>query len=1038
MIMGNISAQNWREIKSVSDVCSHYPKEMEKMLEEFNLNYPGMERVKEAKASGDLEEACRQLLAYYTRSDNAARLRREQPRQSNRTEALADTILKNVFVIQNVRGEVPWGDDGHRDWYYKGPNDDHEWAWLSNRHSQLYNVLGTYFKTGNPKYAMYIDEFLRDFIIKSMPYPGVKSRTSVWRGLEVHARAKRWTEIFYGLLNSDYLLPATRLLMLSSLADHAHYNRNFHAENNWLTMEISALATVATHFPEYKNSAEWFDYSVEVMVESMKGQVYPDGVQTELTSHYHITSLSNFELFKDICDQVNRELPEYYTRTIMDMNDYLAKTMRPNGTGILNNDGDLDNNRNRILNAAARHGKSDWEYIASNGQKGDKPVEGPSYFFPWAGQLISRSGFDPDAHWSFFDIGPWGSGHQHNDKLHISISAYGRDLLVDAGRFAYTGEVAKKFRPYATGSQGHNVLLIDGNGQGPGPLLSTEPVPENQWYISDGYDYAKGSFNSFKNTEGVVNHTRHVYYSRGDFWVVIDEIATDRPRKIEALWHWHPSCMVAQDGERVFTENDRGNLQIIPLGDQKREITFVKGQETPEIQGWYSPAYNDFEPNITSIFTWSIESNDRIAWVIIPSEKVEKGFKAEMVDDSLNEITIRVVNNRNKESLVTIPLSLATVIGCGHSKPNVPITGEEQHFIIERATASLDSLPVTVTAEVCERSAGSLNDFYSEGDYWWPDPDNPEGPYIRRDGETNPDNFTFHRLAMIRLSQIVGMQTSAYLLTGEQKFADGVAKHLDAWFVNPDTRMNPSMNYAQAIKGRVTGRGIGIIDAIHLIEVARSVELLSKNSVLPERIRVGTIAWFNDFVTWLTTHPYGIDEMNTKNNHATCWVMQVGAFARLTDNAEVMELCRKRFKEVLLPDQMAEDGSFPLELERTKPYGYSLFNLDAMFTTAEILSDESNDLYAYTTTDGKSLLSGAEFLYPYVKDKSSWPYGEDVMYWNEWPVRHPFLLFAGRAYNKPEYIQLWEVLDGYPESQEVIRNMPIRNPLVWVIEEPIR
>jgi hypothetical protein len=250
--------------------------------------------------------------------------------------------------------------------------------------------------------------------------------------------------------------------------------------------------------------------------------------------------------------------------------------------------------------------------------------------------------------------------------------------------------------------------------------------------------------------------------------------------------------------------------------------------------------------------------------------------------------------------------------------------------------------------------------------------------------------------------------------------------------------MNPSLNYAQAIKGRVTGRGIGIIDAIHLIEVARSVEILEQNYALPESLITPVKNWFSEFVTWLTTHPYGIDEMNTKNNHATCWVMQVGAFARLTGNEEVLELCRSRFKEILLPSQMADDGSFPLEIMRTKPYGYSLFNLDAFMTAAEILSDENNNLYQFSTPDGKNLEWGAEFLFPYVKDKSKWPYEQDVMYWEEWPVRHPFLLFAGRAYNNPEYIELWKTLDGYPETQEVIRNLPIRNPLLWVMDKPVQ
>ncbi len=376
-----------------------------------------------------------------------------------------------------------------------------------------------------------------------------------------------------------------------------------------------------------------------------------------------------------------------------------------------------------------------------------------------------------------------------------------------------------------------------------------------------------------------------------------------------------------------------------------------------------------------------------------------------------------------KKVKASISLLILIIVFIGCSDKEVPyISNEEQQFIIETATGYLDSLPVTVTAKVCERSAGGHNDFYSEGDYWWPD----------------PENFVAHRLAMIRLSQVVGMQTSAWLLTGDQKFAGAVGRHLEAWFINPETRMNPSLNYAQAIKGRVEGRGIGIIDAIHLIEVARSVEILEQNNALPESQVAAVKSWFSDFVTWLTTHPYGIDEMNTKNNHATCWVMQVGMFARLTENEEVLELCRTRFKEVLLPNQMGEDGSFPMELERTKPYGYSLFNLDAFMTAAEILSDENHNLYQFSTPDGKNLELGAEFLFPYVKDKSKWPYAEDVMYWDEWPVRHPFLLFAGRAYNRPECIEIWQTLDGYPETQEVIRNLPIRNPLLWVLDKPVQ
>lgn len=641
---GALAQKKWQHLTTVEDICTYMPETMKTMLDQFDLDRPGMEKVKLAHTKGNLAQACKQLLAYYKNGTTAAHLRNAQPPVSRKTVAQADTILNYVFVVQNVRGEVPLLSDGHRDWYYKGPNNDKEWAWLSNRHTQLAEVYDAYLTTGNPVYARYIDAFLRDFIIKSRPYPAVKSSTSVWRGLEVAARVKVWSRIFYGLANSTYLSPATQLLMLSSLPDHAHYNRHFHSDTNWLTMEISALATVATDFPEYKHADEWLTYAMGTMTESMKGQVYPDGIQTELTSHYHKVALANFALFKDICDRARRTLPDFFNETIVSMYDYVARTVRPDGYGLLNNDGDRDNDRELIVRAAQKYNQPEWAYLASNGQQGTLPAQGPSYFFPWAGQLISRSGYGGQAHWSFFDVGPWGSGHQHNDKLHISVSAYGRDLLVDAGRFAYTGEVAEKFRPYATGSAGHNLVLIDGNGQKPGPTLAKVPLDGSHVKITPEFDYATEQFADFKNVEGAARHTRALLYVRNEFWVVVDRIQTDRPRTIETLWHWHPDCTVTQDGNTIKTTNSKGNLAVIPVGTPFRTVRFVKGQEQPELQGWYSPEYNLYMPNTSTIYSTDITKDQTFVWLLVPSEGKTPSIKARMISENEDGVQLEVTS----------------------------------------------------------------------------------------------------------------------------------------------------------------------------------------------------------------------------------------------------------------------------------------------------------------------------------------------------------------------------------------------------------
>jgi len=363
-----------------------------------------------------------------------------------------------------------------------------------------------------------------------------------------------------------------------------------------------------------------------------------------------------------------------------------------------------------------------------------------------------------------------------------------------------------------------------------------------------------------------------------------------------------------------------------------------------------------------------------------------------------------------------------------------PLFDKEAERILELAETYKKLAPITVTASSSPRSVGGENDFYSEGDYWWPNPEDPNGPYIRRDGLTNPDNFTAHREAMIRFSQISGALASAYLISGKEVYAEALIPHLQAWFIAADTRMNPNLLYGQAIKGVVTGRGIGIIDTIHLMEVAKAVQAIESSTLMVSSDLIKIKGWFSEYLDWIYTHPYGIAERDNGNNHSVCWAMQAAVFADLVGNQEVLAFCRRMYKETLLPDQMAENGSFPLELARTKPYGYSLFTLDAMTTICQVLSTQADNLFEFTAENGRSIGLGISFLAPFVQNKSLWSYPKDVMYWEEWPVRHPFLLFGGLALDEPDYLKIWKDLDENFDNPEVVRNMPVRFPLLWVSE----
>jgi len=214
--------------------------------------------------------------------------------------------------------------------------------------------------------------------------------------------------------------------------------------------------------------------------------------------------------------------------------------------------------------------------------------------------------------------------------------------------------------------------------------------------------------------------------------------------------------------------------------------------------------------------------------------------------------------------------------------------------------------------------------------------------------------------------------------------------------------------------------------------VARAAAHLQRSPALNAADSDAVKKWFADYLNWISTSPNGIDERDAKNNHGTCWVMQAAEFANFTGNAQASAECSARFKTALVPNQIAANGSFPLELARTKPYGYSLFNLDALATVCQILSTPSDDLWTFALPDGRGMQKAMAYMFPFIADKKSWPLPPDVEYFDQWPIRQPSLLFAGLAYGRREYLDLWRKLEPDPTTDEIIRNNPIRQPLLWL------
>ncbi len=270
--------------------------------------------------------------------------------------------------------------------------------------------------------------------------------------------------------------------------------------------------------------------------------------------------------------------------------------------------------------------------------------------------------------------------------------------------------------------------------------------------------------------------------------------------------------------------------------------------------------------------------------------------------------------------------------------------------------------------------SGDKHDYLSVGPYWWPDPTKPNGlPYVRKDGQVNPERTAIQDAQYLSaLCADVRLLAVAYYFSDDEKYAQCAAERLRVWFLNPETRMNPNLNYGQAIPGITDGRGIGLIDTRALAELVDAVQLLNGAKAWPQADRVRLQNWFRQFLSWMLTSPTGQDEADEHNNHGTYYDVQTVAFALfLGDKALARQILEQKTAK-RIQSQLKADGSQPHELARTLSWGYSVMNLKGFFALAQLAENVGVDLWNYKTPDGKSLKKAYQWLLPYAEGHKPW------------------------------------------------------------------
>ncbi|MDZ4798346.1 MAG: alginate lyase family protein [Bryobacteraceae bacterium] len=309
--------------------------------------------------------------------------------------------------------------------------------------------------------------------------------------------------------------------------------------------------------------------------------------------------------------------------------------------------------------------------------------------------------------------------------------------------------------------------------------------------------------------------------------------------------------------------------------------------------------------------------------------------------------------------------------------------------------------PWSVTSHRPEDTPAGLHDFYSEGPYWWPDPKNPRGPYIRRDGETNPDRFTANDRDLKNMCDAVLALGAASWLIDKPEYARRAAEIVSVWFLSEDTRMNPSLQFGQAVHGRTTGRPEGLIATRSFIWLLEGVRLAERSSGWDPKVSAGLKAWMRDFLHWMTTSEIGRGEGGSGNNHASWWTAQGSAMAIYIGDHGARDRMFEHYRSTLLK-QFQPDGSAPREEARTKSLSYSMFNALALSMTARMAQVQGKDIANYANRDGVGLHVVARYLAPFLTSPTTWTNPQITKF--EADKEH-FAGLAGLALNKPELLR---------------------------------
>lgn len=602
---------------------------------------PGLEGIPAAVARGDYAAARRQFAAEARAALQPQRfLTIDRPwrganfmRDGETAEEAGERILRGELISC----ATPHQFEGEVDWFANPTfNKYAEWTWQLSRHPEWALLGERYRATGDERFAAAFVRYFKSWVRQAVvPENAGGWDTLCWRTIETGIRmGGAWQWALHSFYKSPHFTDDVLVDWYKSVWEHGWRLRNFHRTGNWLIMEMNGLAQVAVIYPQLKDSPAWLAYAFDKLTAELDAQIYPDGWQIELSTGYHQVDINNYQWLMDVCQALGVATPPQFRTAMEKMHAVNVLMMMPDGRLPDVNDGGWHDVA-RLMKSAVKDfpARSDFLWAFSKGKEG-KPPAGTSHAFDYAGYYIMRSGWQKDALWALFDGGPFGYGHQHEDKLSVLFHAYGRLLLTEGGNYAYD---ISEMRRYVLSTRAHNTIRVDGHDQNRRIAYDRDAFDVTMpagaaWRSSAERDVAGAVYDEGYGpaADRTVTHQRTAILLKrgiqalGPCLIIVDRLtpADNKPHRYQ--WLWHMNTETAETDGLVARSNDGGlpNLAIIPATRAGLSAAIVCGQETPEFQGWKAiknHQQGEYMPTPTAVYELEASGPLRMVTVLYPT-----------------------------------------------------------------------------------------------------------------------------------------------------------------------------------------------------------------------------------------------------------------------------------------------------------------------------------------------------------------------------------------------------------------------------------